>query len=277
MSPDRPAAREGRESLAPLLLDTDPALGLPLRDVDDGLALAWLCAAGHAPVAVTTVFGNAPLALTHARALWLREVLGGRWTVHPGARRPGDAKTEAVEALVAHRGDVLAIGPLSNIAAALARGASWRRLVVLGGTLRRLPNLRPLHTTELNLALDPVAAAEVLALADLVVGMDVCREVWFTRDEVARLPPELARPCRSWLALAPLMTGRRAIHPWDVVAAVAWARPGALPVEQLEAELDPRPGRAGHLRPRPGVPALRWLAGPAQDLVISEWRAAFPG
>jgi inosine-uridine nucleoside N-ribohydrolase len=201
-----------------ILVDTDPALGLPYSDVDDAVAIYTLVA-GKAPVVgLTTVFGNNTLERVHLVA----EAIGARLglPVFRGARGPGDAQTPAVDRLCAHDGAVLAIGPLTNIAAALARGARWSRLIVLGGASRRLPNLRPLHTTELNFALDEAAAAAVLPHVTTLFPMEPCRTVHFDAAHFGLLPPWLAEPSRHWLRLGPLMTGRRAVHPWDVLPAL---------------------------------------------------------
>ena len=126
-----------------ILIDTDPALGIPLSDIDDALAI-WFCVKAGLPVdGLTTVFGNASGEDTFAVGSKLGEALGV--PVYRGADHPGMADTPAVRALLEHRGTVLAIGPMTNVAAALVRGARWERLVVLGGTNRWLPNLRPLH------------------------------------------------------------------------------------------------------------------------------------
>jgi len=201
---------------AMVLVDTDPAAGLPFCDVDDVLALHVLQRAGLL-AGITTVWGNTSLARVHPVA----EELGQRWglPVSRGAARPGDVDTPAVDALCAHTGDVLAIGPLTNIAAALARGARWSRLVVLGGTERRF-NLRYLWPTELNFALDEPAANSVMPVCTTLVPMEVCRTVLFGAAEVSHLPPWLRERVTHWLRIAPWMTHRRGFHPWDVLAAL---------------------------------------------------------
>ena len=228
-----------------LLIDTDPALGIPLSDIDDALAI-WFCVRAGLPVdGLTTVFGNAAGADTHAVAVQLGLALGV--PVFRGADGPTDVSTPAVDALVAHRGTVLALGPLTNLAAALARGARWEKLVVLGGTNRWLPNLRPLHTTELNLALDVGAAALVLPRTDVLFPMEVCREVLFDADDLAHLPDWLRVRCAHWVRLAPLVTGRLGFHPWDLLPAVWLAHPSLFSFVQASASLRRWRGYRGHV------------------------------
>lgn len=229
-----------------ILIDTDPALGLTLRDIDDALAIGLLVGSGAQVAGLTTCFGNASLEATHGVA---RE-LGARWglAVHRGAAHPDDTDTPAVSALLAHTGTVLALAPLTNVAAALRRGARWSRLVVLGGTDRRLPNARPLHTTELNFALDVDAAHAVLPAATDLVPMEVCRTVWMGRRDLAGLPAWMRARARSWLWSSPLRTGRLAFHPWDLLAA-GWLTDPELYRSELRAvALASRPGYRGAIR-----------------------------
>ena len=67
-------------------------------------------------------------------------------------------------------GDLLCLGPLTNVAHALARGADVRTATVMGGN--RLGE----EDAEFNFASDPAAAAAVVAGAAglAVVGLDAC-------------------------------------------------------------------------------------------------------
>ncbi|MCA9569785.1 MAG: nucleoside hydrolase [Myxococcales bacterium] len=233
-----------------LLVDTDPALGLPFADIDDALALYALVRAGVPIVGLTTCFGNAPgPAVTR-----IARQLGSAWglPVHAGALGPGHGESAAVEALVAHRGDVLALAPLTNIAAALLRGARWRRLVVLGGTTTRLPDLRPLHTTELNFALDRAAARVVLPHVDVLVPMEVCRRVVFTGADLDGLPDWMRERCRQWVRLGPLVTKRPGFHPWDLLAALQLVDPALFTASPARVEPAFSRVRPGRIRLLPG-------------------------
>lgn len=238
-------------------VDFDPGIGLPLIDIDDALALVFLVASGVSIVGVSTCFGNTTLPRIHPVAQRLARRLGVP-VVARGAASPGDVHTEAVDALASFRGTVLAIAPPTNVAAALRRGASWERLVVLGGTTRRRPNLRLLHTTELNFAVDEHAAAVVLEAGCDLVTMEPCREVWFDEHELGVLPPDLARGARSWLVSSPLRTGRRAFHPWDVLAAAWLTDPDLCDVREGGFRVDS--GRLSRGRVRRVEGRGRWLA-----------------
>lgn len=231
-----------------VLVDTDPAIGLRFRDIDDALAIHALAAGGRL-AGLTSTYGNAPLAKVHPVAVELGRRYGV--PVHRGARAPGDEDTPAVEALVAHRGPVLGIGPCTNLAAALARGARWEGLVLLGGTTRRGPNLRYLHLTELNFALDPPAAQRAVAAAPTLFPMELCRRVVFTAAQLGPLPPELRRRCASWVRIAPWLTGTAGFHPWDLLPAMFLLHPGLFTVERRELAVAGTPLRKGRLREGP--------------------------
>ena len=239
------ADRAGVEGTDSILVDTDPALGLPFADVDDALAIQLLVAARLPVIGLTTCFGNATL----ERVTRVARELGERFDlpVVAGATRAGDTSTAAAETLARHRGTVLALAPLTNVAAALAMGARWRRLVLLGGTFARRPNLRPVMTTEFNFALDALAARQALPRASHVVTMDVCRAVAFTARDLEPLPEWMARRCRGWLWSGIARMGRRAFHPWDVLAALAIVDPGLFSWRRGSLTLAPRELGAGRL------------------------------
>ena len=189
----------GGMSARKLLVDTDGG-------TDDALALALLAARGRAPDYVTTVFGNVSLAQATDNILATLAVLGLAAAVHAGAERPllgaainaadvhgedglgGAPRPARIPAIVSHNGldflratlrsaardkadggepiDVLALGPLTNLALALrsepALAAGIGRLVIMGGTSRGRGNMT--GAAEFNILADPEAAAIVLSL-----------------------------------------------------------------------------------------------------------------
>ena len=108
----------------------------------------------------------------------------------PRAER--DAAGRLVE-LARRRGDsltVVALGPLTNIAAALRRDAEAmrgiRRLVVMGGAVRVPGNVTP--CAEFNIFVDPDAAQEVMesGIPITLVPLDATRQVRLTRERLRR-------------------------------------------------------------------------------------------
>jgi purine nucleosidase len=193
------------------LLDTDVG-----TNVDDAIALALVCASPELDLrAVTTVSGDTVLRARIASRLLslgglghvpvaagLREPSSGaatfRWLGHEGAGIVDGTEPVAdvgavdlmIETLRRDRLDVVAIGPLTNLAAAIARApdvvSSIRHLTIMGGRLGRDPGA---PAVEYNLASDPDASVAVLSagIPTTLVPLDVTWRVAFTPHELRRL------------------------------------------------------------------------------------------
>ena len=207
--------------MTPVLIDTDPG-------TDDALAIMM---ALNSPdldvVALTTVGGNATLGHTTRNALRIVEHMGASDVpVYRGSARPLRGKyhygyyyhgpaglgvrlpapqgrphsTLAPELILemahAHCGElvVIALGPLTNVARALAlepRLTRWtREIVVMGGAVEVPGNVTPY--AEFNTYNDPVAAGRVLNSGTPVklVGLDVCRQTFVRRGDMPWPPGE---------------------------------------------------------------------------------------
>jgi purine nucleosidase len=190
-----------------LVLDTDGG-------VDDAQALMMLVAGGRAPDAITTTFGNVGLEQATRNILDTLSVLGSDIPVHAGAARPlvqpiidakqihgadglggaprpesaaeisgGDAP-EFLQQMLMDAGakgekiDILAIGPLTNIALLLRNApqaaVSIGQLTIMGGTVHGRGNTTP--AAEFNIYADPEAAEIVFSagLDVLLVPWEVC-------------------------------------------------------------------------------------------------------
>lgn len=197
----------------PLLFDTDPG-------VDDAMALLFLHAHPRVQLlGISTVFGNAEVDVTTRNALYLAERFGIDAPVARGAARPlvrpargaaadvhgddglGNLRTPPaprrsadprpahrliIDTLRAQPGQVtlLAVGPLTNLALALAEEpaiAGWvKQVVVMGGafgTQGHSGNVSPV--AEANIFCDPHAADAVFTAPwpVTVVGLDVTHQV----------------------------------------------------------------------------------------------------
>ena len=84
---------------------------------------------------------------------------------------------------------IIALGPLTNIAAAIKKGPQHmqavKRIVLMGGAIQVPGNITPV--AEFNIYVDPHAADIVFksGLELTVVGLDVTRQVFLTRDDIA--------------------------------------------------------------------------------------------
>lgn len=236
-----------------LVIDTDPAIGLPFKDVDDGLALAYVLAlpSEFEVVGISVVFGNAPLHKGLSRAVeTLRVTRRDKVPVLRGAagRKEIGSETPASRFLRGladenpGRVTVLALGPLTNVATAGIRDPDFfeklEGLVVMGGALEEglgLPLVSPL---EFNFFSDPEAADLVLEAPceKVLITADLCRQAVFTPREIRALY-RMENNVATWIAnrslpwlqlnrLAPFLPWKGGFVPWDVIAAVYLRKPG---------------------------------------------------
>jgi len=286
-------------------IDTD--LG---SDVDDALALAY--ALRHPElelVGVSTVFGDVSLRTRITRALL--EVAGqasvpvvtglgapltpdrpGRMFGHEGLGllpepRPvlesrsnpgaGERIAAIADALDATRPDLLvAIGPLTNLAALVLADHALPPLVVMGGrfTAEPLPGMLP-EIPEWNWWCDPVAVQTVLAAPlaapPRVVPLDV---TWSTRLEAGdlerlaggdALARTLARLGDEWLVAQRDRLGARepCIRLHDPLALVCLTHPDLVAFSDTRI----RVGDAGDTRPDPTAALVR-VAGPVDNAAL---------
>ncbi len=169
-----------------LWIDTDVG-----DNPDDAVAL--LCAAAHPDielVGVSTTGGQ-----TEWRAELARQLVDA--VVVPG-ERPDELASQFAGA----RADaLLAIGPLTNIAALSVVQPAMPPLTVMGGVLQPVRHRGRLRRVEWNFGRDPAATAAVVAAMGLtLVPLDVTVEMRVGPDVVAelvarapRLEPEIAR------------------------------------------------------------------------------------
>jgi purine nucleosidase len=239
-----------------VVLDTD--IG---SDVDDALALGMLLGSPEVElVGVTTVYGDTALRARLARRLvglagadvpccaGVRETLTGRpvwWAGHEGglfadleaeqvAPRPGaDFLVEAARRTGGL--DVVAIGPLTNIATAIKASAGFwrnvRHLTVMGGSFAA-------DQPEHNFGSDPEAARIVFAsgIPATVCGLEITEQVRITPAGLARI----AAAGRLGAALAAEVDqywkyrGRQYNTPHDPVAALTLMRPDLFETAPVE-------------------------------------------
>jgi len=208
-----------------IILDTDLSMGEPGSEIDDGFALALALAdPGLSVDLVTTVNGNTDVDTATALTIELLDRLGRaqvpvvrgaeRPLVRPvfdeaaaAARaqasrarpswsraRPGMAADAIVDAVTAAPGEltVVAIGPLTNVALALARdpsiAAGLREVVAMGGVFQGTTNQLDMPG-EFNTWVDPDATAAVLASGVPLrfVGLDVTLQVRLSRADAQQM------------------------------------------------------------------------------------------
>ncbi|WP_209740145.1 nucleoside hydrolase [Aureimonas populi] len=263
---------------------------------DDLVAILMVARAPEIEIAgLSLVAGNAPLETVAANARAARAFFSWTMPIHPGAARPvaGDLVTaayvlgetgmasagrilppaggpldaaHALDALVRYLeeapGEILALGPLTNIAhLAMIRpdlASRIERLVWMGGSAG--PGN---HTAsaEFNAFVDPEAIAAVLGAGVRLqmVGLDACRPVTVSMEDVAAMraadPGErgatLADLLEAYVRIA-LPSGGKAQAIFDPVAAAALIAPQTVAFRpaRLDVELAGR-----HTR---GMTVVEW-------------------
>lgn len=244
-------------------IDADPACGAgPRVDPDDCLAITYLALRDDIEIAgLSTVFGNASLDVTHATARELTDRLRVQGdvdlAVHRGAGAPGEqdaaARTDAGRALAAalQRGplSILALGPLTNVAAVLdARPDLHRNVERIIAVIGRRPG-HIFHPSEgggeggllghgpvfrdFNVVKDPNAAYRVVASGRplVMVPYEAARELRVDDTYLERMAATgpagrwVAERARSWLEYWTREIGRGGFYPFDLVAAVFAVKP----------------------------------------------------
>jgi inosine-uridine nucleoside N-ribohydrolase len=238
-------------------IDTDAACGHgPRTDPDDCLAIAMLVRQPGLRIAgISTVAGNAP-----------REVVGR--TVTELASRAGrrvqvftDGHAPLIAALEAGPLTVIALGPLTNVAAALAARPDLRpRIARLVAVMGRRPGhiFHPAENAsggaflghgpvfrDFNFAMDETAAARVLAmeLPVTLVPYDAARGVELTAKDLDRLAGSggalawAAARARGWLHYWRRDMGREGFFPFDLIAAGYVLAPEAFGCAQARASV----------------------------------------
>ena len=283
-----------------LIIDTDPG-------IDDAMAIFYAAAhPGLDFIGLTTVFGNVPVATATRNALFLAEMAGLAIPVAEGAAAPlaqplaphpdfvhgvegfGDlppvrpagradprpAARFLAEAAAAHPGEVTicAVGPLTNLAAALALdpgiASNVARVVVMGGAVECPGNVNA--DAEANIWNDPHAAAAVLKAGWPVtlVGLDVTERVNCTAADfagLARAAPVIGgfldRAVQFYLRFHRERHGLDGCHMHDPTAVIEITDPGLFEIREAPVAVTLEGAAAGRTRFGPAGPAVRVCMG----------------
>jgi inosine-uridine nucleoside N-ribohydrolase len=259
-APSQRVAAQG--AAVPVWIDTDPAVGVADRDVDDGFALLQ---AFHSPElalrGVSVVFGNAPLVQAWPIGLRIVGGFGPRGVrAYRGAATAADlgVETAATRALTAAlRREplvVLVLGPATNVATVLKNqpGLASRivRIVAVAG---RRPGQRfttgttnPRGHRDFNFEEDPEAFRVLLGsgVPLTLAPFEISSKVWLRAadlDAIARGNRKSAwivGPARRWLGLWTRTFGVDGFNPFDTLAVARITSPSQLKCDTLPARID---------------------------------------
>jgi inosine-uridine nucleoside N-ribohydrolase len=293
-----------------VIFDTDFAL----PPQDDGLALALALTSPELEiVGITTVAGNYNVQRANADVLRMLEIAGrtdiavyagaarplvhkkdaystthyGKWwSDEPAPPPPGGFAKKSLErepaadfiakTIAANPGtiELLAIGPLTNVALAIRRQPSIvdavKRVVVMGGAVPSLPdgggNITP--AAEFNFWVDPEAAREVLrsGMPIELSPLNVSRKTSFTKrwfDALVAHDAPLARLIKSQMA-EQFERPDFSVHMYDELAVASAIDPTLVKTEKLVVDVDTSPGISygasiGGAEPWPGAEGARTI------------------
>jgi pyrimidine-specific ribonucleoside hydrolase len=232
----------GGQFRTPVWIDTDPALGEPERDVDDGFALIQAFNSPEIAIrGVSVVFGNAPLDRGVPIAERLVRDFGPPATpVFAGAAGAEDigisspASRGLAEALRRERLTILALGPATNVATVLMQSPGLaERIVRVIAVAGRRPGQRFTTGTankkghrDFNFELDPDAFRIVLksGVPLVLAPFEISSTIWIQSADLDRLASgspggkALVGPARGWLALWQRLFEVDGFNPFDTLA-----------------------------------------------------------
>lgn len=277
-----------------LIIDTDPGMGTVGSDPEDGMAIVYALNAPDVQVdGLTLVQGNVPISHSWPNARHLLALAGcPDLPVHAGAALPrnpdrrrlqtawldqrattaqtvppveppgggleGTAAAFICRTVLGAPGKVtvVAIGPLTNIAAAIEAepevATAMASLVIMGGTVEVPGNVTP--AAEFNIWMDPEAADIVFRSGAPItmVGLDVCHQTSFDRDRAAGLRRNgsplagfVADAAESWIDVREqLFPGHEALHLYDTLAIAAAIEPDLLETHRALVDVETSDGPA---------------------------------
>ena len=222
-----------------IIHDCDPTLFSLYRDPDDSLAIGF-CVRRFVDdpliVGITTVHGNASIKTTYRIARRIVKVSGSKISVYMGSSssRSLGKTNKAVEFIISSAKEygeieILATGPLTNIASALLLYPELqdrvKRITIMGGSLFRRGNIY-IFDAEFNFWANPVATKIVISklknivLAPLDItmkikwGRDVVEGLIQKRDKLARF---LGHGVKPWSIVWSFVGG---FNPHDTITAI---------------------------------------------------------
>lgn len=248
-------------------IDTDPAITSGNGEVDDGFALLQ---ALHSPeldvVGISAVFGNTDLANTYPMAKEIvtraarADIPVYKGHSAEGQRAANDATAALNAALAEAPLTIIALGPLTNIAAALSqpgtRLENVKEIVFVGGRrvgleFRATPD-QETPFRDLNFELDPHAGAELLNLGVpmTLAGWEVSSQMWLANTHLDMLRAKgndavrwLADKSQAWLDNWVANFKAPGFTPFDTLA-VGWLlQPYLFEAEHWPAKVEFTPER----------------------------------
>lgn len=258
-------AQSQAQTKIPVWIDTDPSLELGGHEVDDGFALIQ---AFHSPEleirGVSIVFGNAPLSRAWPVGKEIVEKFGPKGLrAYKGAAgndefgKPTDASDALTKALQEGPLDILAIGPVTNVATVLKLHPELTKnvdqIIAVAG---RRPGQRFLSGPkqksgfrDFNFEMDPIAFQYLLdAKVPIVLApWEISAKIWITRADLDRLDrgaPDaryLVPPSLDLLSWWQANVGPDGFNPFDTLAVGFLTSPQMFHCADMDAKIETAP------------------------------------
>ncbi len=223
-----------------MIIDTDPAIGIKLADVDDGLAILLALNSDELEVdGITTVFGNRNVDNCYRIGKEVLSVAGrtdipifkGAYNeTWLGIRNP--AVQFLIDQIMEHPGEItlVTLAPLTNVATAFLLeprlADKLKGLVMMGGYFFPSNFKIPFIKTEFNFSRDASATKIVLDqdVDTTITGLDVTTQVFFKDLHYVALERAktsitkyIAKHIKSWLIFNKLYTSGKGFNPHDPI------------------------------------------------------------
>ncbi len=233
-----------------IIFDCDNTLGLPLKEVDDGLTLLNLLGDPQIQLlGITTTFGNGQIEQTQK----LKNRLNLELPVLRGEAAPGqNSETAAARFLVEAVNNspqqitLLATGPLGNLHSASILDpdfyAKLKKIVLMGGYLEPV-RLGYRNLAELNFSANPEATLSVLRAPCpfTVFSAQACLDAPFRLKDICKAdywPAWLKAVLIQWLAAFGLYCGVSVFYLWDLLPAIYLTHPEIFDLRSFTIGLD---------------------------------------
>lgn len=247
----------------------DNTMGIPGKEIDDGLALLYLMGVDDVVIdAICVTHGNASTEETYRATQRLIAEFGVDIPVLRGADAGSSEPSEAAYYIAAQAqrdeaGSLLSLGAVTDLAAAqrLSPGCLVRysEIALMGGITHTL-FVGGKVMDELNFSVDGQAACDTFSTARdgsrlLLADAWNCLPVtfWTSEFEKRLVGPEfclsgvLKTYCMPWMEYARTAWNTDGFVGWDVLPAVALVRPDLVDLEPFEVACNPRLFSVGYL------------------------------
>ncbi|MDW7755725.1 MAG: nucleoside hydrolase [Brevefilum sp.] len=235
-----------------IIFDCDNTLGIPLKEVDDGLTLLYLLGVPELDLlGITTTFGNGRIDQVYPQTSKLVNHLDLNVPVLKGEGQPGQtpdtpAARFLVETANQYPGEIklLATGPLGNLHAASNLDPDFfqklKAIHLMGGYLEPV-KLGYRNLQELNLSANPIAANTVLNAhcPVTVFSAQACLDAPYRFKDIRNAdywPRSLKWTIFQWLLAFGLFTGKFVFYLWDLLPAVYLTQPELFNIKDFSIE-----------------------------------------